>query len=109
MADLLGGFEQAVLVAILRLGTNAYGRTILRQVQESLRRNVSAGAVYTTLDRLEKRGLLRSRLAEGAPVRGGRPRRHYSISAEGMRALNDARNTLMEMWRTIQWPVKVPR
>ncbi len=107
MAELLGAFEQAVLLAVVRLGQDAYGRTILRQVEDSIKRNVSAGAVYTTLDRLEKRGLLRSKLAEGTPVRGGRPRRYYTVTAEGIRALNDARETLSEMWKSIQWPAKV--
>ena len=106
MAEVLGVFEQAILLAIFQLGQAAYGRTILHQVQTSLARKVYAGAVYTTLDRLEKRGLLRSSLAEGTPVRGGRPRRYYSLSAEGVTALNDARETLNKMWRNIQWPVR---
>jgi PadR family transcriptional regulator PadR len=109
MADLLGGFEQAVLLAIFQLGADAYGRTILHQVQKSLKRDVSAGAVYTTLDRLEKRGFLRSKLADGTPVRGGRPRRYYAIAAEGIRALNEAHNILSGMWSTIQWPAKAAR
>ena len=109
MAEILGGFEQAVLLSILRLGEGAYGRTILHEVQQSLRRSVSAGAVYTTLDRLEKRGYVRSKLGEGTPVRGGRARRYYAISAEGVHALNEARDTLREMWRRVQWPAKATR
>jgi PadR family transcriptional regulator PadR len=109
MADLLGAFEQAVLLAILGLRGDAYGRAILHEVQESLRRHVSAGAVYTTLDRLEKRGLLRSKLAEGTPIRGGRPRRYYAVAAEGVRALNDAHETLSDLWRSMEWPVKAAR
>ena len=109
MGDLLGGFEQAVMLAILRLGPDAYGRTILHEVGKSLNRKVSAGAVYTTLDRLEKRGLLGSQLAEGPPVRGGRLRRYHTIESEGIDALNEARRTLNEMWRGIRWPVEVER
>lgn len=109
MADLLGTFEQAVLLAVVRLGADAYGRNILHQTQNSLDRDVSAGAVYTTLDRLEKRGLIRSRLAEGTPARGGRARRYYAVTAEGVRALNEAHKTISEMWRSIQWPVKMAR
>jgi PadR family transcriptional regulator len=109
MAELLGTFEQAVLLAIIHLGAHAYGRTILHQVQESLKRNVSAGSVYTTLDRLERRGLIRSHLAEGTPARGGRARRYYAVAAEGVRALNDAHKTITAMWRSIQWPAKVAR
>lgn len=109
MSELLGTFEQAVLLAILHLGAGAYGRTILHQVQESLRRDVSAGSVYTTLDRLESRGLIRSKLAEGTPARGGRARRYYAPAAAGIRALNDAQKTITAMWRTIQWPAKAAR
>ncbi len=109
MGDLLGTFEQAVLLAVLRLGGDAYGRAILHEAQESLKRHVSAGAVYTTLDRLEKRGLLRSKLAEGTPVRGGRPRRYYTVAAQGIRGLNDAHETLSGLWRGIQWPAKATR
>jgi DNA-binding PadR family transcriptional regulator len=109
MAELLGTFEQAVLLAILRLGDEAYGRGILHQVQESLEREVSAGAVYTTLDRLENRGLLRSKLAAGTAVRGGRARRYYSVAASGVHALNEAHKTITTMWRGMQWPAKTTR
>src|SRR5207344_308217 len=65
-------FEQAVMVAIVRLGAEGYGRRILNDVQERLERDVAAGAVYTTLDRLEAKGLLSSTLAPGTALRGGR-------------------------------------
>jgi PadR family transcriptional regulator PadR len=107
MADLLGTFEQAVLLAIFRLEDAAYGRAVLNQVQELLLRDVSAGSVYTTLDRLEVRGLVFSKLAEGTPARGGRARRYYTVSAEGMRALSDARKALTTMWANIKLPIKV--
>jgi DNA-binding PadR family transcriptional regulator len=107
MAELLGTFEQAVLLTILRLGDEAYGRAILGGVEETLRRDVSAGSVYTTLDRLETRGLVGSRLAEGTPARGGRARRYYTVAAKGMRALSDARATLTAMWANVQLPIEV--
>ena len=72
MADVLGSFEQAVLLAILRLGDEAYGRAILKEVQRRLERDVPHGAVHVTLERLEQKGLLRSRLGSGTPVRAGR-------------------------------------
>jgi len=106
MADILGTFEQAVLLAILRLGPEAYGRAILHQVQTSLRRNVSAGSVYTTLDRLEARGLIASTLAEGTPARGGRPRRYYKIAAAGIRALDEAHEAIITLWKSVPWPAK---
>lgn len=107
MADLLGTFEQGVLLAVFRLGADAYGRAILNQVQELLLRDVSAGSVYTTLDRLEVRGLVSSKLAEGTPVRGGRARRYYAVSAEGMQALSDARQALTTMWANVKLPILV--
>jgi len=107
MADLLGTFEQAVLLSILRLGEDAYGRAILRQVQVSLARSVVAGAVYTTLDRLERRGFVDSRLAPGTAIRGGRARRYYMVAAEGNRMLADAQKTLAEMWQGVKLPVAV--
>jgi PadR family transcriptional regulator PadR len=107
MAELLGTFEQAVLLAIVRLGDDAYGRAILHQVQESLGRTLSAGAVYTTLDRLEQRGLIDSNLAEGTPIRGGRVRRYYSVVAEGNHALAEAQRALTKMWRGVKLPVSV--
>jgi len=107
MADLLGTFEQAVLLAILRLGEDAYGRAILRQVQVSLAKSVVAGAVYTTLDRLEQRGFVTSKLAPGTAIRGGRARRYYLITAAGKRALADAQKTLAKMWQGVKLPVGV--
>ena len=76
-------------------------------MQELLLRDVSAGSVYTTLDRLEVRGLASSKLAEGTPVRGGRARRYYTVSAEGMHALSDARKALNTMWANVKLPIQV--
>ena len=109
MAELLGAFEQTILLAIIRLGSEAYGRNILHEAQSSLDRRVSAGAVYTTLDRLEKRGLLRSRVEDGTEVRGGRPRRFYTVAADGVAALNEVHDTFTRMWNKIQWPARVAR
>jgi DNA-binding PadR family transcriptional regulator len=109
MSELLGAFEQAVLLATVRLGADAYGRTILHEAQSSLGREVSAGAIYTTLDRLEQRGLVRSRMESGTAVRGGRPRRFYTVAAEGVRALSETRQTLTRMWSEVQLPVRGSR
>src|SRR5258707_2242367 len=78
MADQLGAFEQAVLLGIVRLGENAYGRAILKEVQTRLERDVAAGAVHATLERLEKKGIVSSRFGPGTPVRAGRARRFRS-------------------------------
>ena len=107
MAELLGTFEQAVLLAVVTLGEEAYGRAILRGVQIALNREVAAGAVYATLDRVEQKGLIRSYLEEGTPVRGGRSRRYYRLSAAGVRALNESKTALEQMWQGAKWPLKV--
>lgn len=109
MAELLGTFEQSVLLSIFGLGTEAYGRAILSRVQETLEREIAAGAVYATLDRLEARGLLSSRLEAGTTVRGGRARRYYTLVAEGQRALGDTRRALTAMWTNVELPTQEAR
>jgi PadR family transcriptional regulator len=106
MADVLGAFEQAVLLAVLRLGDEAYGRAILKEVQARLERDVAAGAVHATLERLEQKRLIASRLGSGTPVRAGRARRYYRLQAPGIRALNDARAAVDSLWRGLSWPLK---
>lgn len=106
MADVLGAFEQAVLLAVVRLGDEAYGRAILREVQTRLERDVAAGAVHATLERLENKRLLSSRLGAGTPVRAGRPRRYYRLQPAGVRALNDARAAVDSIWQGLTWPLK---
>jgi DNA-binding PadR family transcriptional regulator len=109
MAEILGIFEQIILLAVLRVGEDAYGRSVLREVEQSLldNRTIAAGAVYTTLDRLEAKGLLSSRLGEGTAERGGRRRRFYRITSSGSQALNEAKSTLESLWSSIHWPVEV--
>lgn len=108
MSDIPGTFEQAVLVAIVRLGAEGYGRRILNDVQERLERNVAAGAVYSTLDRLEAKGLLKSKLAPGTALRGGRARRYYGLTAAGVRALKASRTASENIWRGLVWPRRRP-
>jgi DNA-binding PadR family transcriptional regulator len=88
MADVqtLGEFEQIVLLAILRLDENAYGVTIREEIMARTDREPSPGALYTTLDRLEEKGLVRSRFGDPTPQRGGRAKRFFSISAKGSKA-----------------------
>lgn len=106
MSDILGTFEQAVLLALIRLKDEAYGRAILKDVADRLGRDVAAGAVYATLERLEVKGLVTSELGSGTPIRGGRPRRFYSIRGSGVQALNESRATVEGMWRGIAWPLR---
>ena len=97
-SDSLGEFEQVVLLALIRLRSNAYGVTIRREIAERTGRNVSVGAIYTTLDRLERKGFVSSQRGEPTPERGGRAKRYYKIEARGERALQRARDTMDRMW-----------
>src|ERR1700726_1770173 len=106
MADILGSFETAVLLAIVRLSEDAYARAILKEVQSRLERDVGAGAVHATLERLEEKNLIASRLGPGTPVRGGRSRRFYRLHPKGLHALNDARMTVDNLWHGLTWPLK---
>ena len=110
MADILGTFEQAVLLALAKpktaLGKEAYGRAVFKEVELRLDREVSAGAVYATLDRLEKKGLISSEIREGDEKRGGLQRRFYSIEPEGIQALNDAKEVMDRVWAGMTWPIK---
>src|SRR4051812_22240312 len=106
MADVLGSFEQAVLLAIVRLDDGAYGRAILKDVQARLERDVAAGAVQATLERLERKGLVRSKVGSGTPIRDGRARRFYAVTAKGVHALDEARATHDTIWRGFTRPLK---
>lgn len=106
MSDVPGTFEQAVLAAVVHLKGDGYGRTILREVQDRLDRPIAASAIYATLDRLEAKGLLRSRSGGSTPQRGGRPKRHFAITATGIRALNASRTATEQIWRGLAWPLK---
>ncbi len=106
MAELLGAFEQAVLLAVWNLAEEAYGRAILRGTQSALDRQAAAGAVYATLDRVEQKGLIASRLEEGTPVRAGRARRYYRLTPTGIKALNESKAALEQLWRAAKWPLE---
>jgi DNA-binding PadR family transcriptional regulator len=84
---ILGEFEQLILLALVRLGPTAYGATISEEIEQQSGRTVSVGAVHTTLDRLEEKGFVRSRLGDPSPQRGGKRKRHYAVQPSGLRAL----------------------
>ena len=100
--DYLGEFEQMVLLSIVRLESEAYGLAIRDELSEVAGRVPSSGALYTTLDRLEKKGLLASAAGEGTPERGGRPRRYVRVTPEGRALLARSRSTLMALWEGIE-------
>ena len=87
MADTIGDFEQLILLALVRLGTDAYGVTIRREIEEVPTASSRRCALYTALDRLEKRGFVSSRLGEPTPERGGKRKRLYTVRPAGERAL----------------------
>ena len=83
----LGEFEQLILLAILRLGDDAYGVTIRAELADRAGRHVAPGAMYTALERLETKGLIASRMSDPTPQRGGRSKRLVAITAPGRKAL----------------------
>jgi DNA-binding PadR family transcriptional regulator len=106
MQGAIGHFEQAVLLSVIHLRADAYGRAILVEVGRRLARDVSAGAVYATLDRLESKGFVTSQLEPGTAIRGGRARRYFTPSAAGVDALNTARAAAEALWGGLAWPLQ---
>jgi PadR family transcriptional regulator PadR len=97
MALSLGEFEQLVMLAVMRLGDNAYGMTIRREIEETTGRNVSAGAVYTTLGRLEKRRFVESRAGDSIPERTGQRRKYYQLLPDGASSLHKSYSNVQAM------------
>ena len=104
----LGEFEQLLLLAVLRLGAGAYGVDIARELEARAGRSVSRGALYTSLDRLEDKGLLRWKVVVGTPERSGLPRRQYCVTPAGVAALRASRDTLRRMWRGLEDVLREP-
>jgi len=95
--EFLGEFEQLVLLALVRLGEGAYGMTVRREIEERAARDVSIGAVYATLDRLEEKGLVKSRLGEPTDERGGRAKKCFTMTGAGARALERSQLAVRHM------------
>jgi len=94
----LGELEQIVMLAVLRLGDNAYGAAIQRELEERAGRKVTIATIYVTLTRLEAKGLVSSAFAEGRGERGGRAKRVFRLEPSGLEALRRARESLARMW-----------
>jgi DNA-binding PadR family transcriptional regulator len=107
--DTLGEFEQALLLAVVHLGGDAYGVTIRQEIETRLGREVAIGALYTSLDRLERKGYLRSRMSDPTPERGGRSKRHFTIRPAGAAALREARERHQRMWAGLSPELKRTR
>lgn len=95
--DLLGSLEYIVLLALVRLGPDAYGMTVRREIEKRTGRDVSIGAVYATLERLETKGYVSSFTGEPTAERGGRAKRLFKIEAEGQRALRTSQDAIRKM------------
>jgi len=98
----IGEFEHLALSAILHLGDQAYALPIRQKIEQLGRRKVSRGALYTTLMRLEEKGYLASSVGDPMPQRGGRARRYFTVSDEGLAMLRASRERLMNFWRGLE-------
>ena len=103
----LGEFERAVLLAVIRLGERGYGVSIREELEKRLERDISFGAVYTTLDRLEEKGLVSASLGEPTAERGGRAKKFFRVEAAGLERLQHARRTSKAIWAIT--PLREPK
>lgn len=94
---MLGELEQVVLLSTLRLGDDGYGVTIREEIHRATRRDLTLGTIHKTLVRLEAKGFVESRLGEATPQRGGRAKRHYRVTSDGLRALRASIRALRRM------------
>jgi DNA-binding PadR family transcriptional regulator len=102
MAGYLGEFEQIVMLAVLRLGEDAYGVPIRNEIEQRAGRPVTVGALYATLDRLEAKGLVHSWFADPTPQRGGRSKRYFKVLPKGVQALSESRDMFNRMWQGVR-------
>jgi DNA-binding PadR family transcriptional regulator len=100
--DYLGEFEQMVLLTIMRLGGDAYGLAVRDELEAVAGRSPSSGSLYTTLDRMERKGLVESSAGEGTRERGGRPRRYLRVTPAGQAMLARSRSTLLALWSGLE-------
>jgi DNA-binding PadR family transcriptional regulator len=102
--DRLGEFEELTLLTVCALGDTAYGVTVQQRLEELTARPVGMGPVYAALDRLERKGLVRSELGEPTRERGGKRKRHYQITRSGHALLHEVRRVRETLWRAIEQP-----
>ena len=102
MSEVLGEFEQVVLLAVLRLGEEAYGVSIRQEILECTDRNPTPGALYTVLERLEGKGMVTSRMGDATPERGGKPKRYFEVTKEGIAAVTRAQRAYQKLLKGLQ-------
>jgi DNA-binding PadR family transcriptional regulator len=95
----LGEFELMVLLALIRLGDGAYGVPISREIERRSGREAALGSVYAALERLEEKGLATSRLGDPTAERGGRAKRYFRVTAQGLREVRETQRALVNLWR----------
>jgi DNA-binding PadR family transcriptional regulator len=100
----LGEFEQVVLLAILRVGEEAYGVPIRAEIEECTGRDPAPGALYTTLDRLEEKGCVISRMGDPTPQRGGRARRYFEVTQSGVHAVARSQRSYQRLLKGLELP-----
>ena len=96
--EFLGGFELLVLLALIKLGEEAYGVSVAQEIEASSGRTVAVGSLYLTLKRLEQKKLVSSRRGEPTAERGGRAKTHFKVTAKGVKAAAHAQRTLTSLW-----------
>ena len=97
----LGEFELMLLLAVIHLGDDAYGVPISRELEANRGRTVSVGSVYAALERLETKGLVSSSLGDPTPERGGKAKRYFRITKEGLHQVHETRRVLTKLWQTL--------
>jgi DNA-binding PadR family transcriptional regulator len=101
--EILGPLEQIILLALVRLKSKAYGMTVRREIEERTGRNISIGAIYATLERLEAKGYVSSFTAAPTPERGGRAKRFFRLEPGGEEALRVSREAIRKMTQGLKW------
>ncbi len=96
--DQLGTFELIVILALIRLGDNAYGVPICEELEKRTGRDVAIGSVYAALERLESKGFVTSELGEPTPERGGRAKKYFRVTGRGLKEVKETRRSLVKLW-----------
>src|SRR5262252_4325173 len=99
--EYLGNLELMVLLSLIRVGDQAYGVPISREIERRTGRDVALGSVYAALDRLERKGFVSSLLGDPTPERGGRAKKYFHITAKGMREVQESQRMLTSLWRNL--------
>lgn len=100
---MLGEFEYLTITAAAQLGEDAYGASIRREIEDATGRRCSIGALYTTLDRLESKGFIKTWMGDPTPERGGRPKRRVRVTAKGIRAASGFYDAVTRVSRGVSW------